>query len=510
MKRFYFCILFAFLLVFSSIVHASIYDVTAYGAEGTKEQSAQAYIQQAIDECHQAGGGTIYFPAGDYYSGEIHLKSHVTLHLSAGATLWASTNPSDYSGSGSGRLLRADGVEHIAITGLGTIHGQGVADYGSRWGVPERPPFRVGVLLFENSHDITLRDITILYSDSWTVHLKRCERVVIDGIKIYNNIRRLNSDGIDPNSCRDVHISNCDIVAGDDCIVLKTTEPYPCENIVVTNCTLRTTTTAIKLGTESQGDFRDIHFSNCTIKDTRTGIGFFMKDGAMMERITFSNISIENLREEEKPLTPYPIFMDIEQRHEDSKVGIIRDIIFRDILIHSGSGILIQGMPEQAIENLTMQNITLRADWVDDYSNRKKAVGGRRTTRDFRDTTFARMPSFITLSYCNGVTLENINVLMNEKSKKETERSAFIGCEIDGLTLNNLKANLSNQKQPFIVLNQCQNGIISHCLASLEIKTYARVEGKQTYNLNFPDKVSFHEEKKIILSEEVNPEEVRY
>jgi polygalacturonase len=270
----------------------AMFSVRDFGAKGDKQSNDRAAIQAAVEACSKAGGGTVYFPAGDYLSGTIRLLSNVTLQLDAGATLWASTEPSDYEGR---RLLVADEQEHISIVGSGTIHGQGTADYGSRWGVPDRPPFRTGVLLFQKCRHVAIRGVTILYSDSWAVHLKRCETVFIDGVTILNNIHRLNSDGIDPDSCRDVHISNCHIVAGDDCIVLKSTEPYSCENVVVTNCTLETTCTALKLGTESRGDFRDVHFSNCTIRDTPVGIGFYMKDGTTMERVTFSDISIETV-----------------------------------------------------------------------------------------------------------------------------------------------------------------------------------------------------------------------
>ena len=78
-----------------------------------------------------------------------------------------------------------------------------------------------------------MRDFRILYSDAWTVHLYRCDNVLIDGITIRNNYFRTNSDGIDPVSSKNVRISNCHIMAGDDCIVLKTREGHPCENVVV-------------------------------------------------------------------------------------------------------------------------------------------------------------------------------------------------------------------------------------------------------------------------------------
>ena len=455
----------------------TMFNIRDFDAKGDKQTNDQAAIQAAIEACSKSGGGTVYFPAGDYLSGTIRLLSHVTLHLDAGATLWASTNPEDYKER---RLLVADDQEHISIVGDGTIHGQGTADYGGRWGAPDKPSFRTGILLFQKCRNVTIRDVNILYSDSWAVHLKRCETVFIDGITLLNNIHRLNSDGIDPDSCRDVHISNCHIVAGDDCIVLKSTEPYSCENVVVTNCTLETTCAALKLGTESRGDFRDIHISNCTIRNTPVGIGFYMKDGTTMERVTFSNISIETSSTAQHQV--FPIFMDIEKRHADSPIGRIRDVIFRDIQIQSSSGVLIQGMPESSIENLTLQNVTLRAEQAVDYSKRHKAVGGTRTTKDERDTLYARLPSYITLAHINGLMLDNIRVLIGEDAFAQYERSAICGHELKDGTLRSIyrwPAGADGQL-PVVALHNCRRMMLTGCTALPGTPAFLGLTGEKT------------------------------
>ncbi|MCB0376356.1 MAG: hypothetical protein KDD04_10590, partial [Sinomicrobium sp.] len=109
------------------------FNVKDYGATGEKTAIATQAIQQAIDACHQAGGGTVYFPGGDYTSGSLRLKSFVTLHISAGATLYASQDTADYTifGSHSRRpiLIYADSAERIGIVGKGKIHGQARRTY---------------------------------------------------------------------------------------------------------------------------------------------------------------------------------------------------------------------------------------------------------------------------------------------------------------------------------------------------------------------------------------------
>jgi polygalacturonase len=436
-----------------------MYDVRAFGAQGDRQVNDRDAIQAAIDSCSKSGGGTVHLPPGDYLSGNLQLRSHVTLYLEAGATLWASTDPRDYGSqhdperSGrwtAGTLLGAQDAEHISILGEGVIHGQGTADYGKRWGVLNKPSFRTSICLFDRCKQVAIRGVSILYSDSWTLHLRRCETVFIDGVTIRNNPRRLNSDGIDPNSCRNVHISNCHIVAGDDCIVLKATEPYPCENVVVTNCTLETTCTAIKLGTESFGDFRDVHVSGCTIRNTRTGVGFYLKDGATMERITLANLSIE--------ADLFPIFVDVERRYPDSRVGQIRDVSLRDVFIQSRDGLLIQGMSESPIENLTMQNIHMRVTDAVDYARRSKPKGSARSSPDDRDTCYARQPSYMALAHVQGLVLDNVSVRITEEDFSRYERSAVYGHALeDGVLRNVRRQPVGREGQiPVIDLHDCQ------------------------------------------------------
>jgi len=107
-----------------------MFDVRGFGAKGDKKHNDSRTIQEAMDACFKSGGGTVVFPAGDYLSGSVFLKSRITLHLEAGATLWCSRDPGDYAGlrdhgrSGRfmvGTLLTAEGQEQIAVEGCAAI-----------------------------------------------------------------------------------------------------------------------------------------------------------------------------------------------------------------------------------------------------------------------------------------------------------------------------------------------------------------------------------------------------
>ena len=105
---------------------ARVWDVTELGARGNREANDSAAIQKAIDGASQAGGGTVYVPAGSYRCGQLQLRSHVTLHVEAGATLWVSADKADYK-RGNAFLLAQDQNE-VAIEGRGTICGTGQED----------------------------------------------------------------------------------------------------------------------------------------------------------------------------------------------------------------------------------------------------------------------------------------------------------------------------------------------------------------------------------------------
>lgn len=431
-----------------------MYDVRTFQASGNGRDNDRAALQAAIDACAEAGGGTVYFPAGTYLTGTLRLRSRVTLHLEAGCVLQSSRDPNDYEEGPRKRsrhLLVADEVEKVGIVGRGVLEGTGEEDFALRWGVVEEPEHRFGVVLFQDCRDVVVRDITIRNSDAWTLHFRRCDHLLIDGVRILNNLRHTNSDGIDPNGCRDVRISNCHIVAGDDAIVLKAGDGRPCEDVTVTNCVLETTCTGVKFGSESAGDFRNIRVSNCVIRHGAAGISFHIADGATAERIGFSNIAIETSlpstdyptldafrqapfyerldpatlqiqSEGDAPYAPwvnfqrYPIMVDICRRKPESRLGLIRDVSFCDIDIATPSKVLIQGMIERPFENVRIRNMTLRATAYEDWSTNSKVGSSPHvgTTReqwgDKRNTCYARQPSYVTVAHVNGLRIDGLTV----------------------------------------------------------------------------------------------------
>jgi hypothetical protein len=489
---------------------ARVWDVRELGARGDKETNDTAALQKAIDSAAQAGGGTVYVPAGNYRCGQLQLKTGVTLHLEAGATLWVSPAKEDYRHGN--RFLFARDQNDITIQGRGTIHGTGRDDLLRKRGDKRsRPDWRVGILEFIGCRNVTIRDVTVRYSDSWTFDLERCENVLIDGVSILNNYYRVNADGIDPVSCKSVRISNCYIVAGDDCIVCKTREGHPCEDIVVTNCVLESIATAVKIGTESPSDFRNILVSNCVIRNSTVGIGIYLKDGGTAERISFSHCTIETIRQpelanESLKNSIYPIFVDIEKRRPDSRLGRIRDLSFSDIDIVSDNGILLQGMTAARIEDVSLRNITMRVDRAFDYSPRRKHVGGSvEATEDRRFTIYAQKPSYVTLANLDGLTVDGLRVLIPDEIFAKHNRSALSLHSVTKATINNIRREPAgvNSGIPVVMMEDCRDAFLTGCLALPDTGTFLGLTGKETANISLRANDLTAARRPVDISEEV-------
>jgi polygalacturonase len=232
------------------------FNVNEFGAIGDGETCTTERLQSAIDACGQAGGGTVVVPAGGYVTGTLWMRSNVTLHLDAGATLLGSRRPDDFPiwasnwegpGVKPGRaaLVCGEGLENVAITGRGTIDGRGQMWWDSQRSAPGKLRRPVLVRLVA-SRKVRFEGVTLRDAPMWTLSPLACDDVVVRGVTILSPADSPNTDGINPDSCRNVRISDCAIDVGDDCITIKSgkeddgrREVRACEDVTVSNCRLR-------------------------------------------------------------------------------------------------------------------------------------------------------------------------------------------------------------------------------------------------------------------------------
>jgi polygalacturonase len=374
-----------------------IVNICDYSTYGDGVHNDAAAINSAISDCEKRGGGRVVVGSNKTYKcGTIFFKSGVTLVVEKGSKILASDDLNDFYDIGSGRssaitrptwenceyngkpsryFLFADGVDSIGLDGEGVIDGNEEIYYGTitKWHIEGAFYPRVPLIYFENCKNVTIKNVTLQRSAFWTTHLVGCDGVKIDRLKVRNNLRFANCDGIDPDHCKNVEITNCSIESADDCIVFKTTEGASgygaCEHIRVKNCDLMSTSAAIKFGTESVGDFSDIVVEDCNIHGTNRGISMMLRDQGNIKDVTFKNIKISTRRF--SPIHWWgkaePIAVTAVRRKPATKVGNISNVTFENITCDGENGILIYGEKHCNINGISLKDIsvsiTKKTDW---------------------------------------------------------------------------------------------------------------------------------------------------
>jgi len=295
------------------------HDVAKYGVKGDGVELNTAALQSLIDRCGRDGGGTLYFPAGQYLTGGLILRSRVNLLLDAGSSLLGSPRLEDYfhynpspvpfpeGYEGVRALISALDCEEIAIEGEGTIDGQGAAFESCpsvRGGRPRN-------LWFARCRGIRVAGIHLRNSGFWMQHYLCCSNVRLSGLNVWNH-GGTNNDGIDIDGCRDVVIEGCRVDSSDDAICLKSGNATPTENVVVRNCMTRSHCNHFKIGTESRGGFHHIRVDGLVMTPSAVreshagtegadwrgacGIALGAVDGGSLFDVAVSNVTMQEVR----------------------------------------------------------------------------------------------------------------------------------------------------------------------------------------------------------------------
>ena len=371
------------------------YNICDFGAVGDGKTLCTGAIQAAIDAC-TVTGGRVAVPSGRYLSGTIRLKSNVDLHLESGAELISSLDPKDMpdlmggfeddnrdTGWEGGCFLLARHAENVTISGFGRIDGRGRevfyeddADGGSHESPLKVRGFRPRMSFLEDVRNLTVRDVTFYDAAFWTLHMAGCRDVLIDGIRIENNERGPNNDGIDPDACRNVIIRGCVITCADDAIVVKTTAPMAkkygdCCNILISGCILRSHSSALKIGTETWGDIHHVTMSDCVLDQCTRGIGIWSRDGGHIHDILIHHItgSTRRYRDRVKQDSEVvvwwgkgeAVFLSATPRANVARVpGVIDGVYMDDLHITCEGAVMIAGEKESPIRRVRIWDSSFR------------------------------------------------------------------------------------------------------------------------------------------------------
>jgi polygalacturonase len=312
------------------------FNITGYGAKGDGVTDCTEAFRRAIQECFNADGGRVVVPPGVFLTGAIHLKSNVNLYLAKGATIRFSTEPKKYLPVVFTRyectevmnyspLIYAFEQENIAITGEGTLDGQG--DAWHSWkskadanklvkmgedGVPvAQRVFGEGHFLRPNfvqpmrCKNVLIEGVRIINSPMWVLHPLYSTNVTVRGVTV--DTTGPNTDGCDPDSCSDVWIKDCKFSDGDDCIAVKSGRDadgrrvnIPCQNLVIQNCTFAAGHGGVALGSETAGGLRWLFAENCQFDSPDLDMAMRFKTnparGGYIENIYLRNCTVKTAK----------------------------------------------------------------------------------------------------------------------------------------------------------------------------------------------------------------------
>ncbi|MFI0429266.1 glycoside hydrolase family 28 protein [Mariniflexile sp. HMF6888] len=482
MKRFILLIQIICLPVLGFSQENGIYNIKDYGAVGDGSTLSTHAIQTAIDSCNANGGGKVIVPPGNYVTGALFLKSNIYFEVYSGATLlfddtiencpivdgrWEGIERKVYAS-----LFTGHDLQNVTITGRGMLNGQGEAwweafyktrDIRAKNGITEREPDnpvgsplrvpRPRMINLYNCTNVLISELTIVNSPSWTIHPVYCENVTIEKISIIQPYDSPNTDGINPESCKNVRILNCFVDCGDDCITIKSgynedgrRVAKPCENIVISNCTFAHGHSAIGIGSEMSGDVRNVTISNCVFNGTLRGIRIKTGRGrgGVVENYRADNIIMNNVTT--------AISIDMYYGNKDTaKLPVtIETPFFKNIqlsnitAVNVENALIVKGLPEAPVEGLSIVNSNF-------------------TSKNGFQTSFIENAKFIDVT----VNCENGNPLTIDNGET---------VDIDGFKSENIENN-----EAIIKLSNSNDIYIHNC--NTKESTEIFLQSKNTENL---------------------------
>jgi polygalacturonase len=505
-----------YIIAASASAQGVFYSVLDYGARGDGKANNTKAINAAIDAAAKNGGGTVFFPAGDYLSYTIHLQSKITLHLDQGAVL---IGDKEVDGEGydlpdepvwykefqdfghsywKNSLVYGDSLHDVAITGNGMIWGKGLQTYDK----PDIKGSGNKAIALKGCRNVTIRDISILHGGHFCILATGVDNLTIDNVRA-----DADRDGFDIDCCKNVIVSNCIINSPtDDGLCLKSSFALgyarATENVTITNCQVfgydhgslmdgtfkrefideapganHCITGRLKLGTESNGGFKNIAVSNCVFERSR-GLCIETADGGSIEDVLFNNITMRDVTD-----TPFFIRLNARMRGpEGIPVGTCRRITISNLNVYDvggrpkapelGAG-MVMGIPGHYIEDLTLSNIRIyyRGGASKDAIDKEVPQNIDMYPDPYR---WKSMPAYgVYFRYVKGLRVNNVVL----RYMNSDERPAFVLDNVHDASFHHIDAQ-KGKDDPQVILRNVSN-ISIHDVNGIDDVKLEKVEEKE-------------------------------
>lgn len=380
--------------------YTEIFEISIDEFNEEEKADCTKYVQDKIDKASK--GSLISFDRGVYNIRNLYLKDDIDVYIDKEASLnfignrenldvlkskgdeivlWEGTEDDVYAS-----IINIISSKNVTIFGEGTIEGNGNFDYWWDDVKVKRGSWRPYLIHIINSENISMYDVKLKNSPSWTVHPILSTDLKFIGIKINNPHNSPNTDGINPEFCKNVLIQGVKFTLGDDCIALKAGK-YDIakklgkltENVKIDNCLMQRGHGAVVIGSEMSGGIKNVDISNCYFYDTDRGVRIKTRRGRGGR---ISNIRVYNVFMD-AVLNVFVInnyyFCDADGKTEyvyskekypvTDKTPIIEGVEIENVeaINTKVSGIYIYGLPELPVDNVKLKNIKISFSDEDYY-----------------------------------------------------------------------------------------------------------------------------------------------
>ena len=497
----------------SAALQANAFNVKAFGATGDGHTLDTQAINKAIDAAAAAGGGTVYFPAGNYLSVSIHLQNNIALYLDQGAKIIAADTTNDvkydppepnewdkYQDFGHSHwhnsLIWGENLTNVSIFGPGMIWGKGLVRGGNQsrtqaqndalnanranepktpFGYPNprdavEPGWGNKSIALKNCRNVLIRDITIMHGGHFAILATGVDNLTIDNLKIDTN-----RDGIDVDACKNVRISNCTINSPfDDGICPKSSFALgyarATENVTITNCQV----SGYDEGTLLDGTYKR-EYNRYSVLSGPTGrIKFGTESNGGFKNITISNcvfdycrglaleevdggfledLTINNVTMRDIGNAPFFLRLGSRLRAPAAvTVGALRRVNISNVIVYNADAkfsSIISGIPGHDIEDVRLNNI--RIYYIGGGTKEQAALQPPERENDYPEPAmFGVLPAYaFFIRHVNGLEMNGVSV----SYLKDDVRAPFILMDAKSVDLRNIKAQHAPDVPSFILNN---------------------------------------------------------
>ncbi len=502
----------------------NVFNVLDFGAVNDGKTKNTEAFARAVTACNKAGGGKVLIPPGKWFTGPIHLKSNVNLHVEQGAEILFSGDPEDYLPPVFTRhggvecynyspLVYANNCENIAITGKGIFNGQGINWW--HWAAIERPTMqnyfdaefngipvkdriygtpdaalRPQLINLMNCTNVLLEDYTSKNSPFWNNHLAYCKNVVVRNIRLLNPHNGPNTDGINLDSSSEIYMTGIYAQVGDDGVCIKSgvnedgwRVNKPTENVIIENCHIEFAHGGIVFGSEMSGGIKNVLVRNCVYNGTLMGIRFKSKRGrgGYIKDIWIQDIEMKNIINEAIHISMFYGASSGSSRSE--KPPYFGNLNIKNITCNRArDAIIIIGLPEKYVDSINIENVEMNAKTGFNATHAKNIKLQKVSIKS------SETPAFV-LDNCKSVAFDSCSTKDKQATLLQLKGNGTTDISFSGLDLRALQRRVILDKNVKISLKSLlpgrknENAIISGIFTDdRDQKTYEWVEiGNQTW-----------------------------